>query len=136
MLLRTIFIVLFTLATGRSVFSQTCLVLETQGKVKARKYPIGSVIKVHFKGEPRSNWEVYTITGFDLEAECIRVSDTYCVPLTVIDKFDISPSKNNKMQKAPSKFNVQWTYFQYFNGQKKLNKRNRLRIIDYSPYTR
>lgn len=111
---------------------QTCLVLETRGKIKGRKYPVGSLIKIHFEGEPKSSWETYTITGFDTKMNCIRVSETNCIALSAIDKFDISPAKNNRLDKPPPKFYVQWTYFQYFNGQRKLNKRNRLKIIDYS----
>lgn len=130
MFLRSFLFLVSLVLCSSVLICQPYLVLETKGKIKGRKYPAGSTIKVHFQGEPKTNWETYTIQGFDLENNCIRVSETYCVPLNVLDRFDVTPAKNNKSTKEPPAFYVQWTYFQYFNGQRKLNKKNRLKIID------
>jgi len=126
--------VLFTLVLlhFHLIIGQSYLVLEKKGKIKGKKYPVGSVIKVHLQEEPKSSWELYTIEGFDLDKDCIRVSETYCLPLSSIDGFDISPARNNRIAKKPPKFYVHWSYFQYFNGQRKMNKRNRLMIVDHT----
>jgi hypothetical protein len=130
MALRKFVLLVYTLTHFQVSSGQSYLVLETKGKVKGKKYPIGSVIKVHLTGEPRNSWELYTIKGFDFNKECIQVSESYCLPLTAVDRFDIRPSKNNRLAKKPPKFYVHWSYFQYFNGEKKLNQRHRLKIVD------
>lgn len=132
MALRRFVLLLFALTHFQLLSGQSYLVLETKGKVKGKKYPVGSVIKVHLKGEPKSSWELYTITGFDFSKGCIWVSESYCLPLTAVDRFDISPAKNNRVAKKPPKFYVHWSYFQYFNGEKKLNQRHRLKIVDHT----
>jgi len=143
-----------------AAYSQAYLILESQGKIKPRKYPIGSTIRVHFKGEIRSSWETYTILGFDLRSKCIIVSESYCLPLIDLDGFDVTPGKGNGLEKTARKFFLQWTLFSIaqaifrppltafhfivggvsglawmytkwlVNGQKKLNQKHRLKLID------
>lgn len=141
---------------------QAFLVLETTGRVKPRKYPAGSQIRVHFKGEARSAWDTYTIKGFDLSAQCIIVSETYCLPIKDLDGFDVSPGNRSALARTMRKFLIQWSFFSlaqyifkpplypfhfavaggtalvwmysslFIKGEKKLNARNRLRLIDLS----
>lgn len=143
-----------------TVYTQAYLILETQGRVKPRKYPVGATIRVHFKGELKSSWETYTIKGFDLKSKCIIVSDTYCLPIRDLDGFDTTPGKGNGLEKSARKFFIQWTFFSLaqavfkppltgfhfivggaaglawlytrwlVNGQKKLELRHRLKLID------
>ncbi len=147
------------------VFSYCCvgqafLVLESKGKIKTKKYPIGSLIRVHLKDDPRYLWEKYTIQGLDLKHKCIQISDEYCLPLSDIDGFDISPVYGNGLARVAKKFFIQWTFFSamqaifrppvtafhfivagttalvwcysklFLNGQKKINPQHRLRLID------
>ncbi len=152
---------LFILLFGfTAAYTQAFLLLETQGKVKPKKYPIGSTIRVHFRGEIRSSWETYTIKGFDLPSKCIIVSESYCLPLNDLDGFDVTPGKGNGMEKTARKFFLQWTFFSLaqaifrppltafhfivggvaglawlytkwlVNGQKKLGSKIRLKLID------
>ncbi|MEO5581274.1 MAG: hypothetical protein ABIR66_01170 [Saprospiraceae bacterium] len=143
------------------------MILETSGKIRPRKYPAGSEIRVHFKGEPRLNWMRYTIWSLDLKSNCIQVSDTYCLPLKDLDGFDLSPENGNKLATLSGKFFLQWSLFSavqavasniskvpiphlgafhfivagsaaavwlysklFLNGQKKLNRNHRLKLID------
>ena len=152
----------FLLLPGISAPGQAFLVLETSGKVKPRKYPAGSQIRVHFKGEAISVWDTYTIKGFDLSAQCIVVSESYCLPLKDLDGFDVSPGKGGALASTMRKFFIQWSFFSlaqyifkpplypfhfavaggtalawlysslFLKGEKKLNTRHRLRLIDLS----
>ena len=155
------------LLTIQLLSGQAYLVFESSGQIRLRKYPIGSEIRVHFKGEPRSNWMNYTIWDLDLKSNCIRVSDTYCIPLIALDGFDLSPQGGNALAALSGKFLIPWVFFSgvqeatrnifkpplpplgpfhfivagtaaavwiyailFQNGQKRLNKRHRLRLID------
>lgn len=152
--------VLVFLMTLSGVFAQAFLVLETRGKIKPRKYAVGSVIRVHFKGEARSSWETYTIKGIDLKAKCIHVSETYCLEIKDLDGFDVTPWRGNGFEKTMRKFFLQWSFFSlaqaifrppigafhfivggtagltwlyiklFVNGQKKLHQKHRLKLID------
>lgn len=152
----------FLLLPGIHMPGQAFLILESSGRVKPRKYPVGSQIRVHFKGEAGSAWETYTIKGFDLPAQCIIVSDTYCLPLRDLDGFDVSPGSRGALARTMRKFFIQWSFFSlaqyvfkpplypfhfavaggtalvwlysslFLKGEKKLNARHRLRLIDLS----
>jgi hypothetical protein len=104
-------ILLISLWFVHPVSSQAYLIFETSGKIRPRRYPVGSEIRVHFKGEPRSNWMKYTIWDLNLTSNCIQVSDTYCLPLKDLDGFDISPEAGNKLATLSGKFFIQWSFF-------------------------
>jgi len=153
-------ILIFFLCAVFEAYPQAYLLLESQGRIKPRKYPIGSRIRVHFSGELKSSWETYTIKGFDLKSRCIIVSETYCLPVKELDGFDTTPDKGNGLEKTARKFLIQWTFFSLaqavfrppvtsfhfivggaaglawlymkwlVNGQKRLNKKHRLKLID------
>ncbi len=151
---------LITVFCFHGCLSQSFLVLETKGKTKTKKYPVGSIIRIHFKNEPRYLWDNYTILGLDLKNKCIQVSEVYCIALKDIDGFDTTPGKGNGIQRLTGKFFLQWTFFSviqaifkppltafhfivagaaaavwvfskfFLNGEKKINGRHRLRLID------
>lgn len=162
-----LFIFFSLLCISPHISAQAYLVFESAGQIRLRKYPIGSDIRVHFKGEPRSNWMTYTIWDLDLKANCIRVSDTYCLPLKALDGFDVTPQGGNPLAVLSGKFLLPWIFFSgvqevtrnifnpplphlgpfhfivagsaaaawiyarlCMNGQKHLNARHRLKLID------
>ncbi len=96
---------------GQSIIAQKFLVLETQGQIKTRKYPIGTDIRIHFKEDKKYLWHQYTIVGLDEKEKCIIVSDNYCIPLNQINGFDLTPNQGNAMAKATAKFAIPYLFY-------------------------
>lgn len=102
---------LLLLITSNPVSAQQFLVLETQGQIKTRKYPIGTNIRIHLKDDKKYLWHNYEILGLDERSKCIIVSDNYCIPLGDINGFDLSPRQPNAMAKAAAKFTLPYMLF-------------------------
>lgn len=96
---------------SNSIIAQKFLVLETQGQIKTRKYPIGADIRIHFKEDKKYLWHQYTILGLDEKEKCIIVSDNYCIPLKEINGFDLTPNQGNAMAKATAKFAIPYLFY-------------------------
>ena len=96
---------------SNSIIEQKFIVLDTQGQIKTRKYPIGADIRIHFKEDKKYLWHQYTILGLDEKEKCIIVSDNYCIPLKEINGFDLTPNQGNAMAKATAKFAIPYLFY-------------------------
>lgn len=104
-------VLLFIVSLYNTLEAQKFLVLETQGQIKTRKYPIGTDIRIHIKEDKKYLWHQYTILGLDEKEKCIIVSDNYCIPLMEINGFDLTPNQGNAMAKATAKFAIPYLFY-------------------------
>jgi hypothetical protein len=117
MMLKSFLLLICCIAlTFSAAYGQRFLVLETRGKIKTKKFPIGAHIRVHLKEDKPYLWHQYDILALDEKNACIWVSDHYCIPLAQIDGFDITPYKGNAMANTFAKFALPYSIYMAYQA--------------------